>query len=77
MTPRHSPISGRECIKVLCNKFGFHAVRQKGSHVVLRKETTNSVIGTVVPDHHELKQGTLKGILQLALVDEEEFYTHV
>lgn len=66
-------ISGRECIKILCNKFGFKAVRQKGSHVVLRKEIPTGAIGTVVPLHEELKLPTLKNILELAKVKEEEF----
>ena len=33
-------------------------------HTVLRKETPQGSIGTVVPDHKELKRGTLKGILR-------------
>ena len=51
-------ISGKECVKVLCNKFGFEVVRQRGSHVVLKKETPNGKIGTVVSMHSELKIGT-------------------
>ena len=66
-------ISGKECVKILCNKFGFSLVRQRGSHMVLQKETVNGKIGTVVPNHKELKLGTLKGILELAKVDEEKF----
>jgi predicted RNA binding protein YcfA (HicA-like mRNA interferase family) len=49
-------------------------VRQRGSHVVLRKETPHGAIGTVVPLHDELRVGTLKGALRLAGVDEEEFW---
>ncbi len=66
-------ISGRECVKILCNRFGFSVARQKGSHIILKKETPEGTIGTVVPNHHELKIGTLKGVLELAKVDEEEF----
>jgi len=29
--------SGAECVKILCNKFGFSVSRQRGSHVVLIK----------------------------------------
>jgi len=39
----------------------------------LSKETPEGKVGTVVPIHSELKIGTLKGILKLAKVDEEEF----
>ena len=66
-------VSGFLCIKILCNKFDFKIVRQKGSHVVLRKED----IGTVIPKHKELKEGTLKGILKLAKVKEEEFKSYL
>jgi predicted RNA binding protein YcfA (HicA-like mRNA interferase family) len=62
-------ISGRDCVKILCNRFGFEAVRQRGSHVVLRK----GIVGTVVPLHKELKEGTLKGVLELANVSEDDF----
>ncbi len=60
-------------MKILCNKFGFAALRQTGSHIILKKETPEGNIGTVVPNHDELKVGTLKGILKLAKVSEEEF----
>jgi len=66
-------ISGKECIKILCNKFGFKSVRQTGSHMILKKDTPEGKIGTVVPMHKELKIGTLKGVLDLAKVKEEEF----
>lgn len=69
-------ISGKECVKILCNKFGFVVKRQSGSHVVLRKETPAGAIGTVVPNHPELKLGTLKGLLKLAHVSEDEFAHH-
>jgi len=65
-------ISGKECVKILCNKFGFEIIRQKGSHIILRSSIDPS-IGTVVPNHPELKVGTLKGILELAKVNEKEF----
>ncbi len=70
---RLKKISGKECIKILCNSFGFHIVRQKGSHVVLQKETEKGNIGTVVPIHREIKIGTLKGILELAKIEEDIF----
>ncbi len=61
------------CVKILCNKFGFSLIRQKGSHIVLKKETSEGKVGTVVPNHKELKIGTLKNVLKLAKVNEEEF----
>ena len=66
-------ISGKDCVKILCNKFGFRIARQKGSHIVLKKETKEGMAGTVVPNHKELKIGTLKAVLELARIKEEEF----
>ncbi len=71
--PKFRKISGHECVKILCNRFGFHIVRQKGSHVVLRKDIVGGAVGTVVPNHDELKIGTLKGVLELAKVRLDEF----
>ncbi len=62
-----------ECVKILCNKLGFTVKRQTGSHIILTKQTPQGKVGTVVPNHRELKIGTLKGILKLAKVEEEEF----
>ena len=62
-------ISGKTCVKILCNKFDFKVIRQKGSHVILRKND----IGVVVPIHKELKCGTLKSILEMAKVSEKDF----
>ena len=49
-------ISGRDCVKVL-QKAGFKVLRQKGSHIVLRKDEPFSQV--VIPDHKELDRGTL------------------
>ncbi len=46
----------------------FVVTRQRGSHVVLRRGS----VGCVVPDHRELKTGTLAGVLKQAGVSVEE-----
>jgi predicted RNA binding protein YcfA (HicA-like mRNA interferase family) len=43
---------------------GFKQVRRKGSHIILQKATGNSTITVPVPDHDELKLGTLTGIIR-------------
>jgi len=48
---------------------GFAVARQRGSHIVLRRGTS----GCVVPDHRELKTGTLAGVLKQAGVSVEDF----
>lgn len=70
-------VSGKDCLKILCNKFDFKIVRQKGSHVILTKITSEGKIGTVVPMHKEIKIGTLKNVLKLAKVSEEEFSNYL
>ncbi len=55
-------LSGREVIRAL-ERMGFEQVRQRGSHVTLKKETSEGAVGCVVPLHRELAEGTLRGIL--------------
>lgn len=76
MEPRLRPTSGRAAVKILCNRFGFRVVRQRGSHIVLRKDGPDGAFGTVVPNHAELSLGTLRRALHLAGVDETEFARH-
>lgn len=66
-------VSGLKTLKILCRNFGFFVVTQKGSHVKLRKEKEGKILTTIVPLHKELARGTLKGILELGNVDEQEF----
>lgn len=70
--PRLRRVSGEEAIRAL-ERLGFIRVRQRGSNVVLRKETPHGTIGCVVPLHRELAIGTLRGILALARVQPDEF----
>ncbi len=67
------PLSAKTVIKILCKEFGFYFVSQKGSHVKLEKKAEKGTITTIVPFYKELPQGTLKGILDLAEVDEKDF----
>jgi predicted RNA binding protein YcfA (HicA-like mRNA interferase family) len=71
------PLSGRQVIKILCREFGFYFVSQKGSHVKLRKTVLGKEITTIVPLHKELAPGTLKGVLDLAQVEEKDFWKKV
>jgi len=41
-------------------------VRQRGSHVVLKRQTLDGEVGCVVPLHRQLAPGTLRGILKHA-----------
>ncbi len=66
--PKLPRIGSRECISAL-QKLGFSQVRQRGSHVVMR----NGARGCVVPNHREIRIGTLAGLLRQGGVDTDEF----
>lgn len=66
--PKLPRVSGRECCKALV-ALGFVEVRQRGSHVVMRRGES----GCVVPMHKEIKTGTLLGVLRQAGISAEEF----
>ena len=61
-------VSGKECRRALV-RLGFQEVRQRGSHVVMRRGDA----GCVVPMHAEIKTGTLAGILRQAGLSAEAF----
>ena len=54
--PKLTRLSGEETINKL-EKLGFQWVRQRGSHVILKKQTSEGDIGCVVPLHKELAIG--------------------
>ena len=65
-------VTGQEAIRAL-QRLGFEKVRPRGSHVILKKETSKGAVGCVIPLHRELKVGTLRGILRQAKVTPDEF----
>lgn len=66
--PRLPVLSGQEVVQKL-ERLGFRRVRQRGSHVVMRRDEA----GCVVPLHKEIKIGTLAGILRQAGLSADEF----
>ncbi|MBT5926633.1 MAG: addiction module toxin, HicA family [Verrucomicrobia bacterium] len=70
--PKLPRLSGNECIRAL-ERLGFLKIRQKGSHVVMRRAST----GCVVPLHKEIKPGTLSGIIKQAGVSTDDFIKHL
>ena len=65
-------LSWSEIIKLLSKK-GFGIARQKGSHVILTKETDEGKKAVVVPNHKEVDKGTLLEIIRQAGLTREEF----
>ncbi len=63
-------ISGDEAIKVF-KRLGFYEKRQRGSHLVLRREDK----GCVIPRHKQLAIGTLRSAIRQAGITVEDFVT--
>ncbi len=63
-------ISGRECVSALL-KAGFSLKRQKGSHIILRRNKPFTQV--VVPEHKELDRGTLRAIIRQTNLSVDEF----
>jgi predicted RNA binding protein YcfA (HicA-like mRNA interferase family) len=74
--PKLRRVSGQEALRAL-ERLGFVQVRQRGSHVMLKKQTPDGEVGCVVPLHRELAVGTLRGILNQAKVTPDEFMNKV
>lgn len=66
--PKLPRVSGAEVVKAL-GRLGFAVARQRGSHIVMRRGSS----GCVVPNHRELKTGTLAGVLKQAGISVEDF----
>lgn len=54
--PKLRRVSGQEVIRAL-ERLGFVQARQRGSHVVLKKQTLEGEVGCAVPLHRELAIG--------------------
>ncbi len=66
-------MSGKEVCAVL-EQHGFAEVRRRGSHVVMQRAADNGDTTTVpVPDHKELKKGTLRSIIRQSGLPRSEF----
>ncbi|MDX1992248.1 MAG: type II toxin-antitoxin system HicA family toxin [bacterium] len=63
-------ISSRKCIRALA-KVGFYFVRQKGSHIILRRDEPFAQV--VVPQRKTLPPGTLRNIIDGAGLTDDEF----
>jgi predicted RNA binding protein YcfA (HicA-like mRNA interferase family) len=56
-------ISGREVCRIL-SRYSFVEVRRRGSHVVMQRRDAGTTITVPVPDHAELRVGTLQAIIR-------------
>ena len=66
-------LSGAEVCRIL-EAHGFREVRRRGSHVVMQKEEGGSTVTVPVPDHRELRVGTLASIIRQSGIPRERFF---
>lgn len=63
-------LSGRQ-VRSALERAGFVFRRQKGSHMILRRDEPHSRV--VVPDHKQVRQGTLRRIIADAGLTVDQF----
>ena len=59
----------------ILSEHGFMMIRQKGSHIIMQKKTGNSTTTVPVPNHKEIKIGTLQSIIRQSGIPRENFET--
>jgi predicted RNA binding protein YcfA (HicA-like mRNA interferase family) len=65
-------MSGAEARQVL-EAHGFGKVRQRGSHMIMQRKLAATTITVPVPDHRELRTGTLSSIIRQSQLPRELF----
>jgi predicted RNA binding protein YcfA (HicA-like mRNA interferase family) len=65
-------ISGTEVCAILA-KHGFTEIRRRGSHIVMQKKLSQGTITVPVPDHTEVKIGTLQSIIRQSGLPRSKF----
>ena len=61
--PRLPQVSGRAIIAMM-QRVGYQVIRQRGSHVRLKRQTEDGVHVETIPNHKVLAKGTLRTILK-------------
>ncbi len=57
------PLSGKEVCDILM-RHGFLQIRQRGSHIIMQKLEGGRTTTIPVPNHKELRPGTLRSIVR-------------
>jgi predicted RNA binding protein YcfA (HicA-like mRNA interferase family) len=65
-------ISGLEVCRIL-SQHGFEEIRQRGSHIIMQKKTEDSTITIPVPNHKEIRIGTLSSIIRQSRLERTIF----
>ncbi|MGE3978647.1 MAG: type II toxin-antitoxin system HicA family toxin [Nitrospira sp.] len=65
-------LSGRDVCRIL-EQHGFQIVRQRGSHMVMQRRTDGGTVTVPVPDHAEIRIGTLQAIIRQSGISRSAF----
>lgn len=65
-------LSGKEVCHIL-ERHGFSEVRRRGSHIVMQQMLPNTTITVPIPDHKEIRIGTLRCIIRQSGLRKSEF----
>lgn len=67
-------MSGRE-VCALLEAHGFVFIRQRGSHRIMQRRLPGTTVTVPVPDHREVRLGTLASIVRQSGLPRELFET--
>ncbi|MBN1293434.1 MAG: type II toxin-antitoxin system HicA family toxin [Candidatus Latescibacteria bacterium] len=65
-------MSGKEVCSIL-KQHGFIEIRRKGSHIAMQKKDSAGTVTIPVPDHVEIRPGTLQAIIRQSGIPRSEF----
>jgi len=65
-------LSGKEVCAIL-TQHGFIEARKRGSHIAMKKILSKGTITVPVPDHKEIRIGTLLSIIRQSGIPRTEF----
>jgi len=65
-------LPGKQVCAILA-RHGFQEIRQRGSHIVMQKQLLDTTITVPIPNHAELRIGTLQSIIRQSGISRSEF----
>ncbi|MGH7966876.1 MAG: type II toxin-antitoxin system HicA family toxin [Candidatus Binatia bacterium] len=64
--------SGKEVCALLA-KHGFSEARRRASHIIMQKKLPQGTVTVPIPDHNEIRIGTLQSIIRQSGIPRSEF----
>ena len=64
--------SGKEVCAIL-QQHDFKEIRRRGSHILMQRKSTEGTLTIPIPNHQELRIGTLRSIIRQSGISRSEF----